>query len=129
MRMDFEVRDYECDVQGIVNNAVYLNYLEHARHKYLLAKDINFIDLAKEDKNLVLREAHYTYHKSLFPDDKFQVETEAVLEGKVKLCFKQKIFRAEELILESTIIGACVDGKSGKVLKISDILSPNFLEN
>ena len=36
---DFElslaVRDYECDLQGVVNNATYQNYLEHARHKYL----------------------------------------------------------------------------------------------
>ncbi|MBU2223338.1 MAG: acyl-CoA thioesterase, partial [Gammaproteobacteria bacterium] len=28
--VDFKVRDYECDMQGIVNNAVYFNYLEHA---------------------------------------------------------------------------------------------------
>ncbi|NLI24182.1 MAG: acyl-CoA thioesterase, partial [Bacteroidales bacterium] len=28
--LEMEVRDYECDIQGIVNNAVYMNYLEHA---------------------------------------------------------------------------------------------------
>ena len=35
------VRDYECDLQGIVNNAVYQNYLEHARHLYLQSKGID----------------------------------------------------------------------------------------
>lgn len=30
-RIDLKVRDYECDLQGIVNNGVYFNYLEHAR--------------------------------------------------------------------------------------------------
>ena len=26
-----EVRDYECDIEGIVNNANYLHYTEHTR--------------------------------------------------------------------------------------------------
>ena len=30
-----QVRDYECDIQGIVNNANYLHYTEHTRHLYL----------------------------------------------------------------------------------------------
>jgi len=34
-KLNFEVRDYECDLSGIVNNAVYLHYLEHARHELL----------------------------------------------------------------------------------------------
>ena len=27
-----QVRDYECDIEGIVNNANYLHYAEHTRH-------------------------------------------------------------------------------------------------
>ena len=46
-RLDFKVRDYECDIQGIVNNGVYQNYLEHARHEYLLASGVDFAELAK----------------------------------------------------------------------------------
>jgi acyl-ACP thioesterase len=32
-RLEFSVRDYECDLQGVVNNAVYQHYLEYARHE------------------------------------------------------------------------------------------------
>ena len=36
--LEFSVRDYECDLQGIVNNATYLHYLEHARHEFLISR-------------------------------------------------------------------------------------------
>ena len=40
-KLTFEVRDYECDVQGIVNNAVYQHYLEHTRHVFLKQQGID----------------------------------------------------------------------------------------
>ena len=122
MKINLEVRDYECDVQGIVNNAVYLNYLEHARHKFLLANNVDFVALAKEGKNLVVREANYIYHSSLKPDDKFSVETEVKQEGKVKIIFEQKILKDKELILEAKITGVCVDASSKKIFKMADVL-------
>lgn len=129
MKLDFEVRDYECDVQGIVNNAVYLQYLEHSRHKFLLSKNIDFIELSKQGKDLVIKEASYIYHKALKPDDHFHVETSASFEGNAKLVFEQKIYREKELILEAKIMGACVDFKRNKIFRILDIVGPNFLEN
>ena len=46
--LNLTVRDYECDLQGIVNNAVYLNYLEHTRHQFLLGHNIDFAKLHRE---------------------------------------------------------------------------------
>ena len=34
-RVEFEVRDNEIDIQGVVNNANYFIYMAHARHKFL----------------------------------------------------------------------------------------------
>jgi len=39
------VRDYECDIQGIVNNANYLHYIEHTRHLFLRSLGLSFAGL------------------------------------------------------------------------------------
>jgi acyl-CoA thioesterase FadM len=40
--LEFQVRDYECDLQATVNNAIYLHYLEHTRHEFLKKAGFNF---------------------------------------------------------------------------------------
>ena len=44
-QLEMMVRDYECDIQGIVNNANYLHFMEHTRHQFLLTEGVSFIDL------------------------------------------------------------------------------------
>ena len=42
---EMEVRDYECDIEGIVNNANYLHYAEHTRHLFLRSLGVSFAKL------------------------------------------------------------------------------------
>lgn len=49
--LNMKVRDYECDMQGIVNNAIYQHYLEHTRHEFITKLGINFAEL--HDKDLI----------------------------------------------------------------------------
>jgi acyl-CoA thioester hydrolase len=121
--LELEVRDYECDIQGIVNNARYIHYLEHARHKALDNLDVDFVKLHNEGKDLVVTELNMKYHASLKPRDKFRVETNLIAKGKLRLHFEQKIYRDDELIISALTIGVCVSRLKNRVLPLTDFLA------
>lgn len=103
--LEMEVRDYECDIQGIVNNAVYMNYLEHARHKFLQAIGLDFGQLHKEGIDAVVVKAELEYKKSLTSRDCFVIRLFVRREGYLRFVFHQDIYRLpdEEFILAGKI--------------------------
>ncbi|MCZ2720285.1 acyl-CoA thioesterase [Marinomonas sp. 15G1-11] len=119
---NFEVRDYECDIQGIVNNSVYQNYLEHARHKFLKSKGINFTELAKNNINLVVIRAELDYKSPLISQDEFIISTHMVKTSKIKFAFHQTITRLSDnaLILQAIVTGTSINEK-GKPIRFSDL--------
>ncbi|MCW8796553.1 MAG: acyl-CoA thioesterase [Chlorobium sp.] len=105
------VRDYECDMQGIVNNSVYQNYLEHARHEYLKEAGIDFKAYAQEGINLVVVRAELDYKFPLESGDRFVVCLNVAKESRLKFAFYQDIFRKrdEKLILNAKITGTALN--------------------
>ena len=91
-QLEFKVRDYECDLQGIVNNSVYQNYLEHARHEFLLSIGLDFADLFKRGILAVVARVDLSYKTSLKSGDRFVVKLRVEQEG-VKYLFYQDIYR------------------------------------
>ncbi len=90
--LEMKVRDYECDLQGIVNNSVYQNYLEHTRHEFLLAHDVSFSDLHDQGIDAVVARVQIAYKNSLRPKDLFLSKLYVKKEG-VKYVFYQDIYR------------------------------------
>jgi acyl-CoA thioester hydrolase len=111
--MEMAVRDYECDIQGVVNNGVYQNYLEHVRHEYLKHIGINFADYARQGINLMVVRAELDYRFPLESGDRFIVGLNLVRESRVKFAFQQDIFRLPDnkTILNARIIGTAVNAK------------------
>lgn len=91
-KLDFKVRDYECDLQGVVNNSVYQNYLEHTRHEFLLSGGLNFATLAAEGINLVVTRAELDYKRPLKSGDEFWVEIRLEKISKIRGAFLQDIY-------------------------------------
>jgi len=65
--LELAVRDYECDLQGIVNNAVYQNYLEHARHEYLHTLGVDFAALHAAGTEPVVTRIEIDYRAPVQP--------------------------------------------------------------
>ena len=107
--LDFEVRDYECDMQGVVNNGVYQNYLEHARHELLRSRGINFAELTAAGVNLVVIRAELDYKNSLVSSDRFVVRSLIRRVSRLRFEFRQDIFRLPD---ETLMLAAIVTGTS-----------------
>lgn len=94
--LEMSVRDYECDMQGIVNNSVYQNYLEHARHEYIKTLDINWADYAKRGINMIVIRVELDYKLPLTSGDIFNVSVEIKRESRLKFVANQQIIRKSD---------------------------------
>lgn len=127
-QLEMAVRDYECDIQGIVNNAVYQNYLEHARHEYLRSVGVNFADLAQQGINLVVVRIEIDFKKSLQSGDRFVVGVKVARESRIRFAFNQTIHRMDDdqKMISAKVIGTSV-GPNGRPI-MPDVLLKLFQE-
>ena len=109
----FKVRDYELDMQGIVNNSVYFNYLEHARHEYLITKNVDVAALARDGINLVLVRSEIDYKGSLTSGDEFIVTVKTEQISRVKFGFRQQIIRIsdQKVCIEAFVHGTALNAR------------------
>lgn len=103
--LELQVRDYECDIQGIVNNAVYQNYLEHCRHKFLHYAGLDFAQLHNEGIDAVVIRAELDYKFPLRPGDDFLIRLKMGKQGRLRVIFNQQIIRKsdEKLMVNAKI--------------------------
>ena len=92
-RMD--VRDYECDIEGIVNNANYLHYTEHTRHRFLRSLGVSFSELHEKGIDAVVARMQLTYKVPLRCDDEFISRMGLKKQG-LRWVFTHDIFRASD---------------------------------
>lgn len=111
--IEMKVRDYELDMQGIVNNSVYFNYLEHARHEFLLAQGIDFAALTEQGIHLVVVRSEIDYRRSLKSGDLFKVEVSVERLSKIKFGFRQRVVRLsdEAVCVEALVTGTALNEK------------------
>ncbi len=90
-----QVRDYECDLQGIVNNANYLHYAEHTRHLFLKKQGVSFVEMHENGEDAVVARMTLQYKVPLRSEDEFRSCLRIKKEG-VKYIFFQDIYRLSD---------------------------------
>ncbi len=94
-QIELAVRDYECDMQGIVNNANYQHYLEHARHEYLKDNGLDFARLTQDGIIVVVVRIELDFCKPLRSGDRFTVSVIPFRQSRLRLGFHQEIRHIE----------------------------------
>jgi acyl-CoA thioester hydrolase len=121
--LEFAVRDYECDLQGIVNNAVYQNYLEHTRHEFIKSLGISFAELHMEGKDAVAVRIELDYLYPLKSGDRFVIKLNAYPKGKLRIIFDQDIYRIPDgkHIVRAKVFATCL--QNGKPVVPVEIIN------
>lgn len=108
-----KVRDYECDSQGVVNNAIYLHYFEATRHELMEKCGLRLRDLTEGNIIPVVRNVNISYRNSLRGSEEFICTARAEREG-LRYYFYQQITRIPDntVCANAVIEVVClVDGK------------------
>lgn len=113
--LPIKVRDYEIDVEGIVNNANYLHYLELTRHEFCEQAGLSFARMHEMGLAPVVRHADIEYINSLHIGESMVSKLALRREG-ARFIFIQDIYRQDGLPILKAII-TCVCVESGKVTR------------
>jgi acyl-CoA thioester hydrolase len=105
------VRSYECDSYGHVNNAVYLNYLEVARHEYLRDNDISMTDLRASGHGLLVARIAIDYRLPATTDDLLEIRTHPLRKTRIGGVLAQRVTRAGALVADAEVTWVCVDAR------------------
>ena len=105
------VRDYELDSFGVINNAVYQNYLEHTHHQFLESQGLKLTAYFEQGLSTVITKAEIEFRSSLLSRDDFVVSLRLALLNKVKFIFLQEIqsLPNKTLILSARITGTILN--------------------
>lgn len=130
-KLEMAVRDYECDIQGIVNNANYLHFMEHTRHQFLLTEKVSFIDLHQRGIDCVVARVNIAFKTPLHSDEHFMSCLNIIKDG-VKYVFEQDLYRLPDyqLVIKARVDTVCiVNGRLSDCEELNQAFGKYFQSN
>jgi YbgC/YbaW family acyl-CoA thioester hydrolase len=102
-RCTLEVRGYELDSFGHVNNAVYLNYLEHARWKMLNQEGVTLEKITRDQRWPVIAAIEIKYIRPLFMGETVEIRSRVIEHSKATFLLEQLLYRGETAIAAAKV--------------------------
>ena len=107
--LPMKVRDYEVDVEGIVNNANYLHYLEHTRHEFCESAGLSFRDMHLNGIDPVLSRVEIDYKTPLTLGEHFVSKLNIRRRGPIFI-FEQDIYKTDGTpVVLAKVSVACIE--------------------
>src|SRR5690349_14725680 len=109
----FDLRVYyaDTDAGGVVYHARYVEFLERARHEYMLKLGVDIAELAKQGVYLAVVEINIKYLTPGRLGERLQVRSRLGGVKRVSLECEQEIWSTERCLCEAKVRIACVDGQ------------------
>lgn len=108
--LEIIVRSTEIDVNGHVNNAKYLEYLEWAREDWYEQRGLDYDTLVAAGIITVVVHVSANYRKAARQNDQLQIRTTLTKVGNTSFTMAQEIANHhDEMVLDATVIIVTVD--------------------
>lgn len=109
------IRSYECDRNGHVNNAVYLNYLEYGRLEFLKSLGLSYSLLLEKGVSLIIARIDIRFRSPALMDEELTIETEPTKKLRTYGVFSQIIRSDRRLVAEGEVTWTSVNSNGRPV--------------
>lgn len=107
--LPMKVRDYEVDSEGIVNNAVYLHYLEHTRHEFCEQAGLSFREMHSRGIDPVLSKVTIEYRTPLGLGQEFISKLSLDRRGPLFVFYQDLFLPDGRPVVRATVEVACIE--------------------
>ena len=107
-----EARSYELDPYGHLNNAVYVNWLEHGRSAWLRERELTWTNIPEKfGVRVVIVHLDLDFRAEIGLHDHLEVATSVSRVGSSSFTFRQQIsFLDGQLAADATAVMVCITG-------------------
>lgn len=125
--IEIVVRSTEIDVNGHVNNAKYLEYLEWGREEWYEKANLDYNTFLAMGIQTVTVNININYRKECRQNDRLTIVTKPEKVGRTSFVLKQEIFnQRNELVCDALVTSVTMNSETRKSTPVPDPLAKLF---